>query len=332
MSTKELLLSICVPTYNRDNLVFKCINSITSQIDESTVEEIAILVVNDKSTDDTELVLSEINHPCVTVINRKSNMGMSANIYTMLTKDVQSKYTLILTDDDYLEAGSIQFLVNAIKANILHGSVIWSPRFSYDDDDNLITVACNDFRESCSVPPGYISVAKYANSAFILSGLILKMENLKTGIWRNHIENSYFPLLLAGENIFINGGGFIQNKLVYHRVLNKCHWSRWGATQSAIEYRLLKDKIESFYILKNFSVTNPFESLKFEMVLLNQVLVEYLQFFNENPPRLFSPMKLILIRQSLSASFVAFLVYTLTYLFPDLYLVVKRLHRRLLQN
>ncbi len=50
-----MILSVIVPVYNVEKYLEKCLNSLVNQ----TLQEIEILVVNDGSTDNSQLIIDE---------------------------------------------------------------------------------------------------------------------------------------------------------------------------------------------------------------------------------------------------------------------------------
>jgi glycosyltransferase involved in cell wall biosynthesis len=73
MEGKEILLSICIPTYNRATYLKICLDSIMQQM--HTDYPIEIIVSDNFSTDNTLNVVSEfLNHPCFRLIKQTKNM------------------------------------------------------------------------------------------------------------------------------------------------------------------------------------------------------------------------------------------------------------------
>ena len=58
MNSKEILISIIVPTYNRKELVIKLIDSLSNQKNKN----FEIIVIDDGSTDDTYNILKKLFH------------------------------------------------------------------------------------------------------------------------------------------------------------------------------------------------------------------------------------------------------------------------------
>ena len=66
-------ISVVIPLYNKRTSVIRALNSVLSQ----TIQPEEIIVVNDGSTDGSEQLVNELNHPLVRLINQP-NAGVSA--------------------------------------------------------------------------------------------------------------------------------------------------------------------------------------------------------------------------------------------------------------
>ncbi len=104
---------------------------------------------------------------------------------------------------------------------------IWTPRYSYLENDELLYVACNPFKDSTLVKPSIVNAAKYMNNGFVLSGLIVRAEYIDFEFWDEYKENAYFPMIFFGDLIFRFGAYYWNKNIVHHTVMNKCHWERW---------------------------------------------------------------------------------------------------------
>lgn len=91
---KEVLLSICIPTYNRAEIVCKCVENCL-QIDKEWVD---VVVVDNCSEDDTFARLSEIKDKRLTIKRNEKNLGY-VNLMKCLAEG-DGKYCLLLSDED----------------------------------------------------------------------------------------------------------------------------------------------------------------------------------------------------------------------------------------
>ncbi|EPL1702682.1 glycosyltransferase family 2 protein, partial [Citrobacter freundii] len=71
------LLSVIIPCYNCQDYIYECLQSVSSQIDDS----VEIIVINDGSTDNSlkeiELFISENKNKSIKLITQ-TNQGVSA--------------------------------------------------------------------------------------------------------------------------------------------------------------------------------------------------------------------------------------------------------------
>lgn len=249
------LLTICIPTYKRPNTLRRCINSIAAQIKHFGLEEqVLIYVTNDASPDNTTEVLDEFNRlSYFKGVTREQNLGMSVNIKCMLMEVAKgSDYQLIMTDDDYLQPDMLGEIVKFLREqqnDSNRAPAIWTPRYSYTEDDKLHCVVCNPFKDNSFINPSAANAGKYMNNGFVLSGLILRAECVDYQFWEEYKENAFFPMIFFADLLFRSGGYYWNKNIVHHTVLNECHWERWGKNDVVIALRLFTDYVNAFGIM-----------------------------------------------------------------------------------
>ncbi len=92
---KSPQVSIIIPTYNRDKLILKALDSIFSQ----SYQDFEVLVIDDASTDNTEQVIKELDHPKVRYFKMEKNGGqcIARNVGT---RNAKGDYLAFLDSDD----------------------------------------------------------------------------------------------------------------------------------------------------------------------------------------------------------------------------------------
>jgi glycosyltransferase involved in cell wall biosynthesis len=92
-------ITIFIPTFNRSGYLDKAINSALSQ----THEDVVVVVSDNASTDDTEIVSSKyVSDSRFIYFRHPENIGMVRNWRYALDNIIDSEYVLILSDDDEL--------------------------------------------------------------------------------------------------------------------------------------------------------------------------------------------------------------------------------------
>jgi hypothetical protein len=178
---------------------------------------------------------------------------MSLNIRAMLKEaSSESNYQLIVTDDDYLESGVLSDIVSFLHQQMTQTNpapVIWTPRFSYTEDDKLYCVVCDKLRSSSPIHSSAINTGRYMENGFVLSGLILDSKLIDFEFWSEYAENAFFPVIFVGDLLRTHGAYYWNYSIVHHTVLNECHWERWGKSDIAVELRLLSDFVNAYDIM-----------------------------------------------------------------------------------
>lgn len=107
------LLTICLPTYNRANVLSESLEHIVSQITDENKTKVEILVSDNCSTDNTpEVVKSFIERGIPIAYNRNSeNLGSDGN-FLYCINNAKGKYIWLLGDDDYLLEGTLDYLLS----------------------------------------------------------------------------------------------------------------------------------------------------------------------------------------------------------------------------
>lgn len=104
-------ISVIIAVYNTEKYVLKCLESLKNQ----TYKNIEVLIVNDGSTDHSDLIITEFidQNPQMDInyLIHKTNRGLAAARLTAL-EAVTGDYIHMLDSDDYIEPNTYQ---NAIK-------------------------------------------------------------------------------------------------------------------------------------------------------------------------------------------------------------------------
>ncbi|SMG16801.1 glycosyltransferase family 2 protein [Fibrobacter sp. UWB13] len=149
--TKQPLLSICIPTWNRAKILSISLNSFCEQLASIDSSEIEIFVSDNASDDDTpQVVQSFIDQGLPITYNRNpENVGAAGNFIKCM-QWASGKYIWLLGDDDLLKDGSISYILDLIRNGdygLIHLSVL-------KNKDNLPETQeysdCDDFWKAIS--------------------------------------------------------------------------------------------------------------------------------------------------------------------------------------
>ena len=108
---EKFLISVIVPVYNTESYLRKCVESILNQ----TYEKLQVILVDDRSTDDSGVICDEyaVRDNRVQVIHQKTNQGTVYALQEGL-KMATGQYIGRVDSDDYIDKQMYEQLLNAI--------------------------------------------------------------------------------------------------------------------------------------------------------------------------------------------------------------------------
>ncbi|MBA2524179.1 MAG: glycosyltransferase family 2 protein, partial [Pyrinomonadaceae bacterium] len=117
------LLSICIPTYNRAQLLKEFLAVLETEV-APFGDAVEVVVSDNCSTDETPHVIREARERFAINHRRLSeNIGGFKNIVTIATEVATGKYCWVLGDDDLIRPGAIATVMKVLKANSDLGAI-----------------------------------------------------------------------------------------------------------------------------------------------------------------------------------------------------------------
>ncbi len=116
MKNKKIL-SILIPTYNRERYLDNCLNSIFFQLDDELNEKIEIIVSNNASEDNTKMVMEKYkkyNNVDYKYSSNLTNLGFDGNFYK-LVNEANGRFCWILGDNEFLLENSLKKIVDILE-------------------------------------------------------------------------------------------------------------------------------------------------------------------------------------------------------------------------
>ena len=138
----NILVTICIPTYNRCKFLGRAIRSVINQTFNKNYYE--IIVVDDGSRDQTNIILKAFEND-IRVIKNKKNLGLSRSLNKAILK-ARDKYFLRLDSDDYVNEEYINFLYNILSQNKDVYDAVKCDYFKVNDSEMIIK-RCNSEKE-----------------------------------------------------------------------------------------------------------------------------------------------------------------------------------------
>lgn len=261
METPDFLLEIIVPAYKRPSELLICVNSVARQVTPLLAKYVGIAVCDDASGSFPEQqvleLLSNSSFKYIRVSKNVVNKGMSRNIYDLFYSS-DARFVSVLSDDDQLLPGSLQCLVETLRESSKFGAdgAVLFPRSCYDDAGHYLFTVCRPFDALTVISPSPLTALKYCHNGFILTGMALRRDCIDFAIWREHMENSFFPVLALSSIQRRFAVRFVDADLFQHTVNNLVHWERWGKTECTRSLRLLSDYIVVLELIAAASIVD----------------------------------------------------------------------------
>lgn len=148
MSKKEVLLSICIPTFNRSAALRETLESITNQDIFVNTHAVEIVVSDNASTDDTSQVVSEYASlfPGKIVSYRQETNVWSANFHQALSMG-SGQYLKLHNDTLLVRPGALQPLVEAIREFADTRPLMFMTNGNRLDDSKALFAQCQSLDE-----------------------------------------------------------------------------------------------------------------------------------------------------------------------------------------
>lgn len=167
MSDKTLV-SICIPTYNRADMVGKAIDSALSQ----SYNNIEVLVVDNASDDDIGSVIACYNDSRLQFFKNPKNLGIFGNFNKCIELS-HGEYIHILHSDDYIDSN---FTKTCVEFMDTHPNVMMtfsSAWFLFNNEQKKIADSAHDI--IYPVPEGFKRILETGNP-IICASVMVKRE------------------------------------------------------------------------------------------------------------------------------------------------------------
>jgi abequosyltransferase len=180
--TRRPLLSICIPTYNREGFLRECLESIQA---DGLLDQIEVVVSDNASTDKTvELLESLRDRLPLRWVVQDTNIGPDRNFDAVVAL-AEGEYCWLLGSDDVMEPDTVARLLASLKAqwtDILH--------FGYVQTDIALTRLYQAHPPAGTVAPTPQALADYLGGMANLSLMFTFISSFafRRSVWMSRRE------------------------------------------------------------------------------------------------------------------------------------------------
>ncbi len=293
-----MILSICIPTYNRINQLDNCLNSILiskKNVDDFNFE---ICISDNNSEKNTEEIIQKYNKELKIKFNRnKKNFGFAINAIKTVSM-AQGEFSWMIGDDDLILPKTLLKLKNLLQnnsdndyffINSYHLNSIYLGQFSSPFDTNNLNFEnmkkMSPLKISRSAPfwevidPKvswdfligiYLSIFK--TEKWLKSIDVIDQEKIKdTGVWSNFDNTCLHPIVIA--NAFKNSKAYICAEPLSVNLLGEREWKSMYEFVECIRipelldyYRTQGLNLKSYLYCKNYALRN-FSNYMFKIII-----------------------------------------------------------------
>lgn len=238
-------ISICIPQYNRIELLLTSLRIIEQQ----TYDDIEIVISDDCSTDNTreeiEKLQRDYKYP-VRYFRFETNQGYDRN-YRKSIELATGEYCFVIGNDDTLHGNdSIAWLVDFLEQN--NYPDIGFCNYIEDGNNNVIVERALESKVQGS---GIECAIQHANSFSFVGGLIYKKETFQKFNRGDHDGSIYAQMYISLLMIAQGSALFtIQKAMVVKDMLNKDGSFRWCAYKNGLpknwkEFKIIQSGLKS---------------------------------------------------------------------------------------
>lgn len=195
-----MILSLCIPTYNRENDVIKNVNGLISIIEDNEVEEfVNIYIFDNCSTDNTQqrlLALIEEYKGKVSVnyVKNPINIGMTENIKKPIYS-ADGKYVMLLGDDDYISKEYLKEVMSYINKGF---SCIVPSYQNITPSGQIMSRGRDIGKKRKEYKKGFKNCLHNMWRGHQMSGLVVKREDVEVEMTKKGVNNPYPQVFMIG--------------------------------------------------------------------------------------------------------------------------------------
>lgn len=207
MNRNDIILSICVPTYNRCKLLGTTIESIIFSLEQSNSNAVEIIISDNASTDNTPSAIDEIIFKYPFIKRRTNKLNVVDENFFLVANEAIGKFIWIFGDDDLM----LPQAVTRVLLEINNGFTLLMLNYSMWDVKLEKMVQASKYKytvdETITNPNTVLS--KYGTQLQFITAVVIKKEIFFSK--RNYDYN----LLHQYGNSFLYA--------VYAGIYNNCH-------------------------------------------------------------------------------------------------------------
>ena len=210
------LISVCIPAYNRPEVLPDLLNSILCQ--DFTSFEIVICEDHSPRRSEIAAVVEDFqaNYPFrIRYFENEINLGYDANIRNLVEK-AAGEYCLFMGNDDLMKAGALATVAAAL-ARYENVGVILRSYAAFDDDPRAINQIFRYFDRELFFPACSDTIVTFFRRSVVISGLVVHRNEARKFATDRFDGTLLYQLHLVANILDKKNGVFLPDILVLYR-------------------------------------------------------------------------------------------------------------------
>lgn len=175
MPSSDVLLSVCIPTFNRRAFLAECMESVFAAADRCERGVVEVVVSDNASTDGTSEVLKAAQQRRdIRIIRQPLNIGPHAN-FRSVAEIARGEYVWIFGDDDLMEADAVKIVVERIRSGA--DAVICNTALYSSDMQLVVKPRFIPIEADVEIVDADQAMALAGGHMGYISGVVLKRES-----------------------------------------------------------------------------------------------------------------------------------------------------------
>ncbi|MBV9494928.1 MAG: glycosyltransferase family 2 protein [Acidobacteria bacterium] len=216
MSARIPKISVCVPAYNRAELLPQLLDSIVSQ----DYDDFDIVISEDASRD--QMAIREIvkryereSGRTFRYFENERNFGYDRNLRTLIER-ADGEYCLFVGNDDILCPGAVREVANVLARHENVGVLLRSWAAFTGDPSNITTVS-RYFPNERFFPAGADTVATFYRRCVVLPGLVLHREGARKFATDRYDGTTLYQVYIVARMLMEKNGAYVPAVLALRR-------------------------------------------------------------------------------------------------------------------
>lgn len=214
--TIDPLISVCIPAYNRAEVLRALLDSIIAQ----DFDDYEIVVCEDASPERLQIreVVATLPEPAragVRYVENETNLGYDGNVRNVIAR-ARGEYCLLMGNDDLMCAGALRKVADGVQRYHDVG-VVLRTYASFDESPDEINQVFRYFDRERLFEAGAATIVAFFRRSVVLPGMVIRREDALRHATAEFDGTLLYQLYLVGRILAEKNGLFLPDVLTLYR-------------------------------------------------------------------------------------------------------------------